>query len=144
MVESKTAIACRDDVELKVCLDILKKEGHTSNLGYISIPARIYVCPKGYKDWVDDKNDDLEYTSGEDDFNDFSDLFSKLSLNLDLINDENNFNKSWNFLRNPIVELWKTFARGLRVNFKDDYYDSRVESWNRKFKSRILHSNNKR
>ncbi|MBQ9024964.1 MAG: hypothetical protein IJ104_01080, partial [Methanobrevibacter sp.] len=70
-------------------------------------------------------------------FNEYNDLFSKLSTNLDLINDENNFNNYWNFLRDPIVELWKTFARGLRVNFKDDFYNYKVSSWDRKYKSSI-------
>ncbi|MBR0270474.1 MAG: hypothetical protein IJQ68_00540 [Methanobrevibacter sp.] len=70
-------------------------------------------------------------------FNEYNDLFSKFSTNLDLINDENNFNRYWNFLRDPIIELWKTFARGLRVNFKNDYYGYKVNSWNRKYKSSI-------
>ena len=65
MVQPKTAIACRDAVELKVCLDILKKEGHTSNLGGLAIPARIYVYPKGHHEYRQE-NDDLEYNIGSD------------------------------------------------------------------------------
>jgi len=70
-------------------------------------------------------------------FNEFNDLFSKFSTNLDIINDENNFNNFWNFLRDPIIELWKTFARGLRVNFKDDFYNYKVNLWDMKYKNSI-------
>lgn len=65
MVEPKTAIACRDDVELEVCLDILRREGHTSDFGKLQAPVRIYVCPKGYMDWKTNENDDLQYNTSK-------------------------------------------------------------------------------
>lgn len=66
MVEPKTAIACRDSVELKICIDILRKYGHSSYLGDLSVPARIYICPKGYKgNWFPDC-DDLMHVTGDD------------------------------------------------------------------------------
>ena len=73
MIQPKTAIACRDDVELSVCLDILKREGHTTDFRELKAPARIYVCPEGYKNWTDDKHDDLQQTNGQDgeDIDDF-------------------------------------------------------------------------
>ena len=66
MVEPKTAIACRDEVEKRVTLDILHREGHDTSSLTDEIPIRIYVCPKGYKDWSDDEHDDLQYTYDED------------------------------------------------------------------------------
>ena len=74
MVEPKTAIACRNEVEKRVVLDILKREGHTTDLSDIPAPIRIYVCPEGYKNWTDDKHDDLQQTNNndEDDIDDFS------------------------------------------------------------------------
>ena len=74
MVEPKTAIACRDDMELEVCLDILRREGHTTSFLHLKAPARIYVCPKTYKDWTDDEHDDLQQINEEhdDSIDDFS------------------------------------------------------------------------
>lgn len=66
MVEPKTAIACRDEVEKRVVLDILKREGHTTDLSGISAPIRVYICPKGYKDFASSEHDDLMQCEGED------------------------------------------------------------------------------
>ena len=69
MVEPKTAIACRDEVEKKVVLDILKREGHMiDNVMKIQdVSLRIYVCPEGYRgEYAQSDNDDLEYTYGSD------------------------------------------------------------------------------
>ena len=63
-IQPKTAIACRDNLELAVCLDILRSEGHTTDTRGIISPVRIYVCPEGYKDWTTDEHDDLEWNYG--------------------------------------------------------------------------------
>lgn len=66
MVEPKTAIACRDDVEKQVVLSILEQEGHITDLSSTPAPLRVYVCPKGYKDFVSNPHDDLMQCSGRD------------------------------------------------------------------------------
>ena len=70
-------------------------------------------------------------------FNDFSDIYSQLLTNLDLINDEGMFDDCWLFLRDPIKELWETFASGLRVIFKDNYYDYKEYIWHKEFRDKV-------
>lgn len=96
-IQPKTAIACRDDIEFTVCLDILKKEGHTTDLMKYNLatPIRIYVCPREYDKYRDDEHDDLEYNIGAavDDY--------------EYIDEDDNF--EWNYveasdiLRNQII-----------------------------------------
>ena len=70
-------------------------------------------------------------------FVEYNNLFSKFITNLDYIYDEDNFCTYWNFLRNPIKELWKTFVKGVRVENKDDYYNYKLPSWNRDYLSNL-------
>ena len=44
-------------------------------------------------------------------FVNFSEIYSQLCMNLDLINDNNTFDENWRFLRKVIKELWITFAK---------------------------------
>ena len=67
----------------------------------------------------------------------YNNLFSKFVTNLDLINEENNFNSCWDFLRDPIQDLWRTFVKGVRVEFKDDYYSYKEPAWNREYISSL-------
>lgn len=67
-------------------------------------------------------------------FGEFSTLFSRLTTNVDLINEAGNFNEYWNLLRPPIIALWETFASGVRVKFRDDYYGNCVNFWDDEFK----------
>lgn len=69
----------------------------------------------------------------EDYYTRYNNLFSKFVTNLDFINEENNFNACWEFLRDPIKDLWRTFVKGVRVEFKDDYYTYKESSWNREY-----------
>lgn len=66
-------------------------------------------------------------------YTEYNNIFSKFITNLDYIYEENNFYLCWNFLRDPIKELWKTFAKGVRVENKDDYYNYKEPSWNRDY-----------
>lgn len=71
----------------------------------------------------------------EEYFYEFNIQFSKLSTNFDLINDSGNFQKNWNSMRIPIMEIWKTFVKGLRVKYKDDYYNYLEKTWNKEYKT---------
>ena len=73
----------------------------------------------------------------DDYFLSFSEIYSQLCINLDLINDNGTFDENWRFLRNLIKELWITFAKGLRVKSKDNYYDDEIDVWNQKFEDNI-------
>lgn len=70
-------------------------------------------------------------------FADFSDIYSQLCINLDLINDKGIFDENWRFLRKIITKLWITFAEGLRVKSKDNYYNDRIDVWNQKFEDNL-------
>ncbi|MDR1721949.1 MAG: hypothetical protein LBR24_02740 [Methanobrevibacter sp.] len=73
----------------------------------------------------------------EEYFYDFSDLFSWLSIKIDLINDDGTFNRYWSDLRSPIKQLWITFAKGLRVVKKDDFYNGNTKIWDLEFKESL-------
>lgn len=66
-------------------------------------------------------------------YTEYNDVFSRFVTNLDFINGENKFGPCWNLLRDPIKDLWKTFAKGVRVEYKDDYYNYKQASWNRDY-----------
>lgn len=70
-------------------------------------------------------------------FVNFSEIYSQLCINLDLINENGTFDENWRFLRRLIKELWITFAKGLRVKSKDMYYDDEVDVWNQKFEDNL-------
>ena len=70
-------------------------------------------------------------------FVNFSEIYSQLCINLDLINDNGTFDENWRFLRNLIKELWITFAKGLRVKSKDNYYNYEMDVWNQKFEDNL-------
>lgn len=70
-------------------------------------------------------------------YNEYSDLFSKFLTNIDFINEENNIENYWKALRFPIQELWKTFTKGVRVQYKDDAYKSDESLWDLKFKNSL-------
>lgn len=70
-------------------------------------------------------------------YNEYCDLFSKFVTNIDFINEENNFDKYWTFLRGPIKQLWGTFTKGVRVQFKDDFYNSQESQWDLNFKNSV-------
>ena len=63
----------------------------------------------------------------------YNNLFSKFVTNMDFINEEHNFNACWDFLRDPIKDLWRTFVKGVRVEFKDSYYNYKESTWNREY-----------
>ena len=73
----------------------------------------------------------------DDYFNDFTEIYSQFSTNLDLINRKDKFSENWIRLRYPICELWKSFAKGVRVNSKDNYYDYKTKSWDLEFKNKL-------
>ena len=70
-------------------------------------------------------------------FVNFAEIYSQLCINLDLINDNGTFDENWRFLRNLITELWTTFAKGLRVKSKDNYYNYEIDVWNQKFEDNL-------
>ena len=67
----------------------------------------------------------------------FNDLFSDFITNLDLINEEHNLHNCWLNLRFTIIELWKTFTDGVRVQFHDEAYDEFDEIWDLKFQNSL-------
>ena len=74
-------------------------------------------------------------------YDEYNDLFSKFSTNIDFINEENNLENCWMALRYPIQELWKTFTKGVRVQYKDDFYKSNEKMWDLKFKNSLKELN---
>lgn len=70
-------------------------------------------------------------------YNEYSDLFSQFLTNIDFINEENNIENYWKALRFPIQELWKTFTKGVRVQYKDDTYIPDEKLWDLKFKNSL-------
>ena len=70
-------------------------------------------------------------------YNHYCVLFSELLTNIDLINDENNLENYWNVFRFPIQEMWKTFTKGVRVQFKDEIYEPYEKIWDLKFKNSL-------
>ena len=64
-------------------------------------------------------------------------LYSELTIYLDLINDVGNFEKNWDFLRKPIICIWKTFAKGFRVKFHDDFYSNNVKIWDGEYRDSL-------
>ena len=73
----------------------------------------------------------------EEYFFDFNTNFAKLSIYLELIRKAGNFEKYWNFLQKPVTLTWKTFAKGVRIYFKDDYYNDNVEQWDKEFEASL-------
>lgn len=70
-------------------------------------------------------------------FNEFNSLYANLSLNLDLIYAAGNFNRYWDFLQKPIISIWETFAKGVRVKIKDNFYEDNVKLWDIEFKDSL-------
>lgn len=70
-------------------------------------------------------------------FNEFKSYYSNLTSNLALINLAGNFNKYWVDLREPILLIWETFAKGVRVKFKDDFYNNKINQWELDFKKSL-------
>lgn len=67
-------------------------------------------------------------------FNEFKSNYSNLSSNLILINIAGNFKEYWNELKGPIILIWETFAKGVRVKFRDGFYANQVTQWDFDFK----------
>ncbi|MDR0913543.1 MAG: hypothetical protein LBM96_13250, partial [Methanobrevibacter sp.] len=74
-------------------------------------------------------------------FNEYSNIFSDFITKLDLMNEENQLEKNWSILRTPIQELWYTFAYGLRVKHKDNFYTINEKPWDLAFKNKIKEIN---
>ncbi|MBR6024921.1 MAG: hypothetical protein IK044_08235 [Methanobrevibacter sp.] len=72
---------------------------------------------------------------------DFSCVFSKLAMRIDMLNDNNLIEDCWDILRLPIRNLWFTFAESLRVKIHDEYYDNQSEKWNNIFLNSLKQSN---
>lgn len=73
----------------------------------------------------------------EEYFNEFKSCYSNLSSNMNLIKSAGKFNEYWVELRKPIQLIWETFAMGVRVIFKDNYYNNLTEQWNSEFKNSL-------
>ena len=56
---------------------------------------------------------------------------------LELIRKAGNFEKYWDFLKNPIILTWETFAKGVRIYYKDDYYNNNIKLWDIEFKTSL-------
>ena len=91
--------------------------------------------------YLDNYYDCLSQLPYDDLLNDFFVLFSRLFSRLELINNENQFINCWKIMRNPIQDSWFTFASGVRINFHDSFYDSKVNDWKRKFDENMLDLN---
>jgi hypothetical protein len=73
----------------------------------------------------------------EEYFYDFNTFFAKLSIYFELIRKAGNFEKYWDIIQKAIVLTWKTFAKGVRIHFKDSFYNSNVKLWDDEFKSSL-------
>ncbi|WP_298525480.1 hypothetical protein [uncultured Methanobrevibacter sp.] len=56
-------------------------------------------------------------------------LFSRLFSRLELIDNENKFRECWQCVRIPMELSWRTFARGISINFHDDFYNNIIPTW---------------
>lgn len=70
-------------------------------------------------------------------FNEFKSYYSNFTSKLGLINLAGNFNKYWDELREPIILIWESFAKGIRVKFQDEYYNSQIDQWESDFKDSL-------
>ncbi len=70
-------------------------------------------------------------------FNPLCLLYSEFTIYLDLINDMGNLEKNWDFLRKPLICIWKTFAKGFRVKFHDDFYSNNVKMWDGEYRDSL-------
>ena len=67
----------------------------------------------------------------------YCDFYSEFITNIDFINEENNLGNYWHALRFPIQELWKTFTKGVRVQYKDEAYAPDEKIWDLKFQNSL-------
>lgn len=121
---------------------------------YIDYAPFPFMHPFKYILFNTAKNEELFYSSTPDEYlnvyyeclsempydeiiNDFSILFSRLFSRLELINDENQFISCWKYMRTPIQLSWLAFARGISIEFHDNFYDKDIESWKIDFDNRI-------
>lgn len=70
-------------------------------------------------------------------YNEYCDLYSEFITNIDFLSEENNLKKYWPALRFPTQELWKTFTKGVRVQYKDESYNPDEKIWDLKFKNSL-------
>ena len=77
----------------------------------------------------------------DDYFNEYCEIFSKFTFNLDFLNDEKLINEKWMILKKPIRNLWFTFVQGLRCQIHDSYYDFNFNQWDTIFKKNLNHLN---
>ena len=64
-------------------------------------------------------------------------LFSRLFSRLELINDENKFGDCWQCVRIPMELSWRTFARGIIIDFHDDFYNNVILTWEQDYNEKI-------
>lgn len=64
-------------------------------------------------------------------------LFSRLFSRLELINDENKFGDCWQCVRIPMELSWRTFARGISIDFHDDFYNNIIPTWEQDYNEKI-------
>ncbi|MBQ9026697.1 MAG: hypothetical protein IJ104_10070 [Methanobrevibacter sp.] len=59
----------------------------------------------------------------------FSRIFTGFTVELNILNDEHLIEHYWETIKNPIRNLWFTFAKGLRIQCHDFYYDNHCKNW---------------
>ena len=73
----------------------------------------------------------------DENFFDFNNAFGRLFTDLDLIRRAGNFEKYWDMLKPPITLTWKTFAKLVRIYYRDDFYSNNVKVWNNEYKTSL-------
>ena len=68
---------------------------------------------------------------------DFSLLFSRLFSRLELLNDENQFLRKWDYIARPVQLSWLTFAGWVRIYKHDDFYNSEINRWQNEFEKHL-------
>ena len=67
----------------------------------------------------------------------FSVLFSRLFTRLELLNDENQFLNSWNYIIQPVQYSWFTFVDWVRIHNHDLFYKNKIDFWKDELKKSI-------
>lgn len=70
-------------------------------------------------------------------FFEFSNVFSKIVKSLILLEKSPNFNEFWPDLRKILQEAWLTFTDGLRVMYKDNFYNSLEKEWDLEYQTKL-------
>lgn len=67
---------------------------------------------------------------------DFSICYSMFMTPLEVVNEKNKIKEFWEDISFILIELWNTFASGMRLKFHDKDYDFNLETWESDYENR--------